>query len=150
MSQIDEVINTFGKALLEKIIEESNRVGLRIISHVVMGNVLPCILHTSAANTNCVGIFERHIAVKFCNIVVSFIFNDALPMIDQSTLGTMRVCDLLEKLPTMPNRIRSELEGQQSWSELIGTDVIDILFNTRVAYESLCKKIASTGTNPQQ
>ena len=138
-----EKLEAFGMVLLMKIREESAKNGLRIVSHVLMDNILPVIVNKKCNDTDCVAISGDRINVRFHDIMVSFIYPGAVPAINSEQMN-LTVIEVLEQLYAMPVCLRTEVTingGQKLWSELTGTDVIDCLFNMRVATQSFTKRV---------
>lgn len=138
-----EKLEAFGMVLLMKIREESSKNGLRIVSHVLMDNILPVIVNKKCGDTECVAICGDRINVRFHDIMVGFVYPGAVPAINAEQMN-LTVIEVLEQLYAMPICIRTEVTingGQKLWSELTGTDVIDCLFNMRVATQSFTKRV---------
>lgn len=141
MADAKLTMEQFGMLLLTKIHEESARCGLRIISHVMTDNIFPVLLCYDVSDTEHVEIRQTgRIGLRFHDILVYLVYENPLPQIDQAQMKGLTVSDLIEKLPAMPVCIDTRMalkDGRQIWSNVTGTDVIDVLFNMRIATEML-------------
>jgi len=146
MADVKLTMEQFGMLLLTKIHEESARCGLRIISHVMADNILPVLLSYDVSDKEHVEIRQpQRIGLRFHDILVYLVYEKPLPQIDQTQMNGVSVADLIEKLPAMPVCIDTRMalkDGRQIWSNVTGTDVIDILFNMRIATEMLKQRHA--------